>query len=205
VNKCLSASLLRLQYQISELFHIFKTSVTYFYVMIVHWISSTKWSNKTNILTIMDNCPAHIKVEILSNIEANFFRWTHFGFEEVWPGHGKKKLKELYRKLLLSSVAENLDTFQSITEFSKSIVKGSIIWVTAICSPSKVNRHFGGTCRLHLRGRPRRWRPQVPPKRQSTFNGLHGIITTVVWEHQVRNICAICYKYFTNCWRMEWS
>jgi hypothetical protein len=53
------------------------------------------------------------------------------------------------------------------------------------CSPLKVNRCFGGTCSLHLQGRriisernqhESRWQAETP-KRQLTFNGLHGIIS----------------------------
>jgi hypothetical protein len=32
-------------------------------------------------------------------------------------------------------------------------VKGAIFWYTTPCSPLKVNRRFGGTCRLHRQGR----------------------------------------------------
>jgi hypothetical protein len=32
-------------------------------------------------------------------------------------------------------------------------MKISIIWDITPCSPLKVNRRFGGTCRLHLQGR----------------------------------------------------
>jgi hypothetical protein len=77
-------------------------------------------------------------------------------------------------------------------------------WDITLCSPLKVNRHFGGTCRLHLQGRRisqarnqpgsachllSRWllawlilrlsrrRRCVPPKRRLSFNGLHGIMS----------------------------
>jgi hypothetical protein len=40
----------------------------------------------------------------------------------------------------------------------------------------KVNPRFKGTCCLHLQGHGR-WRQHVSPKRQLTFNGLHGIIS----------------------------
>jgi hypothetical protein len=32
-------------------------------------------------------------------------------------------------------------------------MKSSTLWDTMLCSPLKVNRRFGGTCRLHLHGR----------------------------------------------------
>jgi hypothetical protein len=69
---------------------------------------------------------------------------------------------------------------------------------TTPCSPSKVNRRFGGTslpfagqkkkpskyCHLFSHGgflglffRPWRWRRCTPSKRRFTFNGLHGIVS----------------------------
>jgi hypothetical protein len=81
--------------------------------------------------------------------------------------------------------------------------KSYIFWDITPCSPLRVNRHYGGTCRLHLQDRrisqarnqrkgcgsaccllhtglilrSWRWRRYVPPKRRLTFNGLHGIIS----------------------------
>jgi hypothetical protein len=77
-------------------------------------------------------------------------------------------------------------------------LKSSIFWVTAPCSPLKVEQGFGETYRLYLQGRrinptrnqhkggrkerflvscldysfAWRWRLYVPPKRLSNFNGL---------------------------------
>jgi hypothetical protein len=73
----------------------------------------------------------------------------------------------------------------------------SIFWDITPCGPLKVNRRFGGICRLHLQGRrisqaktsvkqvarralilvPWRWKRNVPLKCRLTFNGLHGVIT----------------------------
>jgi hypothetical protein len=33
------------------------------------------------------------------------------------------------------------------------LMKSSVLWGITPCSPLKVNRRFGGTCRLHLQGR----------------------------------------------------
>jgi hypothetical protein len=66
-----------------------------------------------------------------------------------------------------------------------------IFWDITPCSPLKVNRRFGETCRLHpaLLGymrqarflicyfRPWISRRHVPPKCRLTFNGLHGVIS----------------------------
>jgi hypothetical protein len=76
------------------------------------------------------------------------------------------------------------------------VMKSSVFWDITPCGPLKVNRHFGGTFRLHLHGRRisqarnqheskwqaerilRPWRRQhVPPKRRLTFNRLHGVIS----------------------------
>jgi hypothetical protein len=49
-------------------------------------------------------------------------------------------------------------------------MRSSVFWDMKPCSPLKVNRRFGRTCRLY------------PPKHRMTFNGLHGVIsqTTVI-------------------------
>jgi hypothetical protein len=62
------------------------------------------------------------------------------------------------------------------------------------CSPLNVQQRFGGTC-LHLQQvlpatcwflawrtlQPWRWRRRVPLKRQLAFNGLHGVISQVLF------------------------
>jgi hypothetical protein len=35
----------------------------------------------------------------------------------------------------------------------RNISKSSLFWDITQCSPLKVNRRFGGTCRLHFQGR----------------------------------------------------
>jgi hypothetical protein len=75
-------------------------------------------------------------------------------------------------------------------------LKSSIFWDITSCSQLKMNRRFGGSCRIHIQGRrisqarnqrearsyllilrPWRWRWHVPPKRRLTFNWLHGVIS----------------------------
>jgi hypothetical protein len=69
-------------------------------------------------------------------------------------------------------------------------MKSSIFWDITPCSPLKVNRRFGGTCRLHLQSRrisrtrnqresrwQARWKRHVPPKRRLTFKQIHGVIS----------------------------
>jgi hypothetical protein len=57
---------------------------------------------------------------------------------------------------------------------NSAVIKSSILWSITPRSPLKVNRRFGGTCSLHLRGW--RWRCHVPPKRRLTFNSVHDVI-----------------------------
>jgi hypothetical protein len=74
------------------------------------------------------------------------------------------------------------------------VMKSTNFWDITPCSPSSVNRRFGGTCRRHLQGqenkfrnkptckqvesrRPWRWRRYVPPRLRLTLNGLHGVIS----------------------------
>jgi hypothetical protein len=65
-------------------------------------------------------------------------------------------------------------------------LKSFTFWDITPCSPSKVNRRFGGTCRLHLQGqRISQARSQCesqPTSRELstcrlTFNELHGVIS----------------------------
>jgi hypothetical protein len=88
-------------------------------------------------------------------------------------------------------------------------VMSSVFWNKLVCSPLKVNLHFGGKCRLHLQGwrisrarnqcesraelscwflaqlilRPRRWKQLFPLKRRLTFNGLHSEDTALHNHH----------------------
>lgn len=48
------------------------------------------------------------------------------------------------------------------------------------CSPLKVNWRFGEPCRLHLHGRPRRWRRHIPPKCQLTFDRPHIAVSKMI-------------------------
>jgi hypothetical protein len=86
------------------------------------------------------------------------------------------------------------------------VMQNTVFWDITLCSPFKVNIHFGGTYHLHLQIRisrarfqrkkqvastllatffPWRWRRYVPPKRRLTFNGLHCVMShkTVLLTH----------------------
>jgi hypothetical protein len=75
-------------------------------------------------------------------------------------------------------------------EHKATSIKSYIFWDITPCSPLKVNRRFGGTCRLQQSFLPSslwflawfilqswRWRRHVPPKRLLTFNGLHAVVS----------------------------
>jgi hypothetical protein len=85
----------------------------------------------------------------------------------------------------------NYDELHVSGDFGKIIYfKSSLIWDIRPCSPLKVNRRFGGTCRLHRKGQripcllsasrrslaflTSRWKGHVPLKRRLTFHWLQG-------------------------------
>jgi hypothetical protein len=49
--------------------------------------------------------------------------------------------------------SQNMSSYIGSEVLTTVIVKSSVFWDITPCSPSKVNRSFGGTCRLHLQGR----------------------------------------------------
>jgi hypothetical protein len=57
-----------------------------------------------------------------------------------------------------------------------SLLKSSIFWDIMPCSPLKVNRRFGGTCRLHLQARRISKVRNQRESRCQAFSGLHDII-----------------------------
>jgi hypothetical protein len=59
------------------------------------------------------------------------------------------------------------------------VMKSSVSWDAMPCSPLRVNRHFGGTCHLHLQGRSisQRWWRHVAPKPRLTSNELQAVIS----------------------------
>jgi hypothetical protein len=102
-------------------------------------------------------------------------------------------------------------------------LKSSVFWDIMLRSPLKVNRCFGGTCRLHLQGRRIcqarrlrllscsllawlilqlwRWRKHVPLKCWLTFNRLRDVEPFVIilawwfeWPHFMSNRNFIGFK-----------
>jgi hypothetical protein len=99
------------------------------------------------------------------------------------------------------------------------VMKSIKFWDITPCSPSSVNRRFGGTYRLHLQGRKiswarnqrgRRWQAPVgfevltavvmkstifwdiKPCSPLTLNGLHGVISQTI----VRSACHLLSRWF---------
>jgi hypothetical protein len=85
-------------------------------------------------------------------------------------------------------------------------MKSSVFLDITPCSPLKYNRRFGKTCRFHLQSwrvnQARnqheifgllfwRRRRHIPPKRQLTYNGLHGVISQEAELFELH--------YFANC------
>jgi hypothetical protein len=70
----------------------------------------------------------------------------------------------------------------SFVNWTKKEFKSIIFWDMTPCSPLNVNRRFGGTYRLHIQGRKKKFRKkpaskQVARKRRLTLNRLHGVIS----------------------------
>jgi hypothetical protein len=96
-------------------------------------------------------------------------------------------------------------------DLTSVVMKNSIFWDIMRCIPLKANPHFGGTCLLHLQDRRISqafsaccllyadfllglfFAPEygdVPPKRQLTFNHLHGVISQKI-ELFTINYCQV--------------
>jgi hypothetical protein len=69
------------------------------------------------------------------------------------------------------------------------VMKSPIFWDIMLCSPLKVNRHFGGTCRLHL---------------QLTFSWLHGVISQKI-ELYFFPGCSPCWQKFALNFRPDFT
>jgi hypothetical protein len=79
-----------------------------------------------------------------------------------------------------------------------------MVWDITPFSPMKVNRLFGGTCRLCLQGRNMTHarnqheasskRLHVAPKRRLTFNRLNGVVRQKIGLLCVRVLSAFCIQ-----------
>jgi hypothetical protein len=67
------------------------------------------------------------------------------------------------------------------------VMKSSIFWDITLCSPLKVNRHFGGTYRLHLQVQIHRARYQCEYRVLATW--FHaGILLRLIWPWRWRRM-----------------
>jgi hypothetical protein len=120
-------------------------------------------------------------------------------------------------KFLSVQIFQKYECCLGFEVFTAVVMKSTILWDIKPCSLLKVNRRFGGTYRLLLHGRriskagnqresrsqaslawlifrSWRWKRYFPPKRRSTFNWLHAVIS--------QNIVL-----FTNViylWKLNW-
>jgi hypothetical protein len=85
------------------------------------------------------------------------------------------------------------------------------VWDITPCSPLKVNRHFGGTCRLHLQGRKiSRTRKQRESKRKTVLlaNCFHArvlvrlILQPWRWRRYV-SVTSVDFQRTTQCYIPE--
>jgi hypothetical protein len=98
--------------------------------------------------------------------------------------------------VILRKIAKTLSEQTEVRLWSRVLnMKSYIIWDITLCSQLRVNRRFGRTFRLLLRGRRIRsacyllhtWlilrprRRHVPPKRRLTLNDLHGVVIPENW------------------------
>jgi hypothetical protein len=74
-----------------------------------------------NISMAVDNCSAHLKVEKLSNMTVTFLPPKATFVQQPLDLGIIKNFKSVYTKPVLTSVAANIDDFQTITEFLKSV------------------------------------------------------------------------------------
>jgi hypothetical protein len=99
-----------------------------------------------------------------------------------------------------------------MSNITDNIMLEFCLWDIAPCSPMKINRRFGGTCRLHRQGRrisqsvnhrallatwfltwhilrPWKWRGHVSLKRRLTLTDYRAFVTTAMRTSN----CTWCY------------
>jgi hypothetical protein len=91
-------------------------------------------------------------------------------------------------------------------------IKSIIFWSITPCSPLKVNRHFGGTYRLHLQGRRiRQARYQRESRCQAEFYFKAGFLLVLFLDPEdggdmfIRNICWLSTDYTAIYSRRQYS
>jgi hypothetical protein len=102
----------------------------------------------------------------------------------------------------------NFTVFEVLTAV---VMKSSVLCARTPCSPLKVNRHFGGTCRLHLQGRrigqPRNQREAGSSGFQQTTRRyipesrtLHKqlLLRSFVWEAENKTTRHVTYLLYVS-------
>jgi hypothetical protein len=94
-------------------------------------------------------------------------------------------------------------------------MKNMIFWDITSCSLLSVNRRFGGTYRLHIHLPPAGFLlnyffdPEdggdVPPKRQSTLSGLHGVISQKIVLFRIIQYFMHVFLDWSVAFASEWS
>jgi hypothetical protein len=74
----------------------------------------------------------------------------------------------------------------------KILTNNSVLWDITPSRPWKVNRHFGGTCRLHLQGRSiRQVRNQLESRWQSGLDHWHILCSRLAGPHSRKETSGI--------------
>jgi hypothetical protein len=113
-----------------------------------------------------------------------------------------------YSNMQSSFFQTNVLSYVRFEVLTAVVMKSSTFSDIKQCSPLKINRRLGGTCRLHLQNRrislclarfillPWRWRRHLPPKSRMTFNGLHGVIS---WKIKLFKCFVMPLSLITTC------
>jgi hypothetical protein len=89
--------------------------------------------------------------------------------------------------LLTYPAGFNMLFFVGFEVLTADVMNSSIFWDITRCSPFKVNRHFGGTCCLHLHGR-----------RKSQARNQREASTTQRYIPEDRTLKVVIYSQMLN-------
>jgi hypothetical protein len=111
--------------------------------------------------------------------------------------HTKREQFRHIRPLLFKCPKNSRKTYSTFVYKvrSKDLSHRVVFWDTS-CSPLKVNRRFGGTCRLHLQvRRMSQIRNYREARIKRNFNRLHGVISQKRQKREVSTSSAYCNIY----------
>jgi hypothetical protein len=84
----------------------------------------------------------HVFTAVNENVARSFDVWVVVRFPSI-------DITKSYKTLNTTLCKADYSRFDVLTTV---VMKSSIFWDIMSCSPLKVNRRFGGTCRLHFQG-----------------------------------------------------